>query len=112
MTEKSFSLEFLSSALQDITEIISSFIMLGSKQGAIRMKEKINKAADQIKRFPYSGVAVPDKKLSAFGFRMIIIEKYIMLYKVFDDESKVIVYHIFNGKTNYPSLMKSIYLGN
>ena len=76
------------------------------------MKEKLNKAADQIKRFPYSGVSIPDKKLSDFGFRMIVIEKYIMFYKVFDDESKVIVYHILNGKTNYPSLMKSIYFEN
>lgn len=109
---KDYSLEFLTSALQDLTEIISYFIMLGSKNGAVRMKDKFNKAAEQIQRFPYSGVSVPDDKLSKFGFRMIVIEKYIMFYKVFDDESKIIVYHILNGSTNYPTFFKRIYINN
>ena len=112
MTDNMFSIDFLSSALKDLTEIISSFVMLGSKEGAVRIKEKFNKASQQIQLFPYSGISVPDKKLSDFGFRMIVVEKYLMFYKVFDDESKVIVYHILNGKTNYPSMMKKIYFDN
>ena len=106
---QAYTIEFLSSALQDMTEIISSYLMLGSRQGAVRIKEKFNKAARQIQSFPYSGVTVPDDKLAKFGFRMIIIEKYLMFYKVFDDDSKVIVYHIINGTTNYPTFMKRIY---
>ena len=103
-----YSLEFLPSALQDMTEIISSFIMCGSKQGAVRIKEKFNNAATQIQTFPYSGLKIPDDKLSKSEFRMIIIEKYLMFYKVFEDERKIIVYHVFNGTRDYPSLMKRI----
>ncbi len=106
---KEFIIEFLPTALQDMTEIVSAFIMLGSKQGAIRIKDKFNEAAEQIQRFPYSGITVPDDKLSKSGFRMLVIEKYLMFYKIFDDEAKVIVYHVINGTRDYPTFMKRIY---
>ncbi len=104
-----YSLEFLPLALDDMTEIVSSFVMLESKQGAIRIKNKMNKAAEQIHTFPYSGVAVPDQKLAKLGFRMIVVEKYLMLYKVFEDEKRIIFYRVLNGKTNYPTLMYRLF---
>ena len=106
---KEYGIEFLSTAMQDMAEIVSTFIMLGSKQGAVRIKDRFNEAAEQLQRFPYSGITVPDDKLSSSGFRMFVIEKYLMFYKVFDDESKVIVYHIINGTRDYPTFMKRIY---
>lgn len=108
-TPETYFLEFLPAALNDMTEIISSFIMLDSKQGAVRIKGKMNKAAEQVLRFPYSGVAVPDQKLSKLGFRMIVVEKYLMFYKVFEDEKKIIFYRVLNGKTNYPTLMYRLF---
>ena len=104
-SNETFQIEFLSSALNDITEIISAFIMLGSKNGAIRMKEKINKAVQQLSVFPFSGVTVPDDKLARSGYRMIIIEKYLMFYRIFEDDKKVIIYRVLNGKINYPTLL-------
>ena len=104
-SNKTFQIEFLSSALNDITEIISAFIMLGSKNGAIHMKDKINKAAQQLSVFPFSGVTVPDDKLARSGYRMIIIEKYLMFYRIFEDDKKVIIYRVLNGKINYPTLL-------
>ena len=107
--KKEYVLAFLPTALQDMTEIISTFIMLGSPQGAVRIKDKFNKAAIQIQCFPYSGITVPDDKLAKFGFRMIVIEKYLLFYKVFEDEAKIIVYHILNGSIEYPTLMQHLY---
>lgn len=106
---KEYTLEFLPLALNDMTEIVSSFVMLGSKQGAIRIKDKMTKAAEQINSFPYIGVTVPDSKLSKLGFRMLVIEKYLMLYKVFEDEKKIVIYRILNGKTDYPTLMYKLF---
>ena len=104
-----YTIEFLPAALNDMTEIISSFVMLGSKQGAIRIKDKLNKAAEQISLYPYSGMSVPDPKLSKSGFRMIVAEKYLMFYKVFEEEKKITFYRVLNGKTNYPTLMHRLY---
>lgn len=104
-----YTLEFLPIALNDITEVISSFVMFGSKQGAIRIKDRINKAVEQILHFPYSGVTVPDPKMSKQGFRMIVVEKYLMFYRVFEAEKKIIFYRVLNGKRNYPTLMNRLY---
>ena len=108
-TANEYTLDFLPTALNDMTEIISSFVMLGSKQGAIRIKNKMNKAAEQILMFPFSGISGPDPKLSKLGFRMIVVEKYLMFYKVFEDEKKITFYRVLNGKTNYPALMNRLY---
>lgn len=104
-----YTVEFLSDALNDMTEVVSAFVMLGSRQGAIRIKEKFNRAAEQIQTFPYSGVTVPDKKLSESWFRMVIAEAYLMFYKVFEDERKVVFYRVLNGKRNYPALMTGLH---
>lgn len=109
MAENEYSIEFLSDALNDFTEIVSSFIMLDSKKGAVRIKNKIVKSAKQIQAMPYIGVTVPDEKMAKSGFRMMVIEKYLMFYKVFEDEKNVVIYRILNGKTNYPSLMNRLY---
>lgn len=108
-TADKYTVEFLSTALNDMTEIISSFVMLGSKQGAIRIKDKMNSAVGQILHFPYSGITVPELKMSKMGFRMVVVEKYLMFYKIFEDEKKVIFYRVLNGRTNYPSLMQRLH---
>lgn len=109
MTSNSFyHIEFLPAALHDMTEIISSFVMLGSRSKAVGIKEKINKAALQIARFPYSGVTICDKKLARSGYRMIAAEKYLMLYRIFEDENKAVFYRVLNGTIYYPNLLKRL----
>lgn len=108
-TADKYTVEFLPTALNDMTEIISSFVMLGSKQGAVRIKDKMNSAAEQIMHFPYSGITVPEPKMSKVGFRMVVVEKYLMFYKIFEDGKRVIFYCVLNGRTNYPTLMQRLY---
>lgn len=105
MAEYDYFIEFLPVAINDLTEIVSTYVMLGNKNGAVRIKNKMIKAVKQIQYMPYSGVVVPDDKMAKSGFRMVIIEKYLMFYKVFEDDKKVIIYRVLNGKTNYPNLM-------
>lgn len=104
-----YELRFLSTALDDMTEIVSSYVMLGSRQGAVRIKNKMTKAAEQIQLFPYSGVKLPDSKLAKLGFRMIIVEKYLMIYKVLEVEKKIVFYRVLDGKRDYPTLMNRFY---
>lgn len=108
-SNEKYNVEFLHIALNDIDEIIASYIAFDSKQGAERIKSKFIKAAKQIQQFPYSGIAVPDKKIAKSGFRMIIVENYLMFYKVFENEQKIIFYRVINEKTNYPTLFSRKY---
>ena len=81
MTE-AYDVQFLETALADMSEILESFIALGSRQGAVRLQQKIIKSAGLLELFPYAGSKVSDEKLAASGFRMVVIEKYLMFYKV------------------------------
>ncbi len=66
-----YELSFLSTALNDMTEIVSSYVML--------------------------------------GFRMVIVEKYLMIYKVLEVEKKIVFYRVLDGKRDYPTLMNRLY---
>lgn len=102
-----FSIEYLPSAREDIAGIISHFVRFGSRNGAQRIRKKIVKAGEQIQFMPYSGVAVPDDEMSRSGYRMVVIEKYLMIYKVLDKKEKVVVYRVLDGRTDYPKLFES-----
>lgn len=106
MAEYDYSIEYLPRARSDIYDLIATFALPGNKNGAIRIKNKLNKAAEQIRFMPHSGVAVPDTKMAKEGFRMVVIEKYLMFYKVFDDTKTVCIYRALNGKSNYPYLFE------
>ncbi|MDY3790875.1 MAG: type II toxin-antitoxin system RelE/ParE family toxin [Oscillospiraceae bacterium] len=103
-----FTVEFLTDAIDDLRQIITTFKMLCSRNGAVRINEKILKAANQLSTFPYSAPVVPDNKISASGSRMICVEQYLMFYKVFESEKKIVIYRILNGKRNYPTLMNRL----
>ena len=43
MAEYDYFIEFLPVAINDLTEIVSTYVMLGNKNGAVRIKNKMIK---------------------------------------------------------------------
>lgn len=107
MEENEYSIDYLSAAREDISRIISNFVMLGSTNGAQRIRMKIVNAGKQIQFMPYSGVTVPDDQMARNGYRMIVIEKYLMIYRVLEEGKKVVVYRILDDRTDYPRLFET-----
>ena len=105
---ENYQIEYLPIAVQDMNEIVSSFLMMGSKNGAIRIKDKMKQAAQRLGTFPRISITVPYEALAKIGYRMTVIEDYLMFYRVFDDEKKIIIYRVLNGKMDYPSILKRI----
>ena len=105
---ENYKIEYLPIAVQDMNEIVSSFLMMGSKNGAIRIKDKMKQAAQRLGTFPRMSITVPDEALAKIGYRMTVVEDYLMFYRVFDDEKKIIIYRVLNGKMDYPSIMKRL----
>lgn len=97
----------LDSAKDDMLNITSHFVMFGSIQGAKRIREKFAKGREQLSLFPYSAPAIRDPKLERIGIRVLVIENYLMIYKVFDDEKKVLVYRVIDGRQDYYATMKA-----
>lgn len=92
---------FLQTALDDLEEIVL-YISKDSKQSAIEMHDKIIQIANKLESFPKLGIQVPDKKMSARGFRMIAVEKYLLFYKVYPGE--VCVLRVLHGARDYSIL--------
>lgn len=109
MPEYDYTIELLPPVKSDVSEIIARFIMFGSENGAKRIREKLTKTLERIRFQPYSGVAAADKSLAKAGFRVVVVERYLIFYKVFENEKKVSVYRILNGKTNYITFLKRHY---
>lgn len=100
-----YKITFLHSALEDLEEIVL-YISKDSKENAMAMHDKIIELATKLEDFPKLGVQVPDKKMSARGFRMIAVDKYILFYKVYSQE--ICVLRVLHGARDYSILFSQI----
>ena len=98
---ETYDVRFLREALEDLEEIIL-YIAQDSPQAALHMHDKIIEKANDLTIFPKRGRLVPDKKMSAAGYRMLGVKPYIAFYRVV--ECSVFIYRVLHGATNYPIL--------
>ena len=96
-----YNVVFLQDAFDDLEEIII-FISKDNKVAALKLHDKIMEITDKLKTFPKLGVLVPNKKISDYGFRMIIVDKYILFYKIYDKEINIL--RILHGARDYKSI--------
>ncbi|EGW37666.1 plasmid stabilization system family protein [Desulfosporosinus sp. OT] len=68
------------------------------------MIDKIINKIDTLAELPFIGKIVQDNELAKQEYRMLIIDSYIIFYKVIDDE--VVVYRVLHGMRDYPDLLK------
>lgn len=101
--EIKYRVEFLQPALDDLEEIILH-IARDSKAAAMKMHDKIVAAAYRLETFPKLGIPVPDKKMREGGFRMLIIDKYILFYKIYGDMINIL--RLVHGSRDYPQLFE------
>ena len=103
--DRQYDIEYLPAAVRDISHIIAAFAALSGKSSALRIKSVFDKKAQSISLFPYSAIPVPIDSLAKKGFHMAIAEDYLMIYRVFESESKVIFYRVLNGRTDYTNVL-------
>jgi addiction module RelE/StbE family toxin len=98
-----YKVEFLQTALDDLEEIILH-IAKDNKTAAMKLHDKIIAAAYRLETFPKLGITVPDKKMRDGGFHMLIIEKYILFYKIYGDTINIL--RLAHGARDYPILFE------
>lgn len=102
---ENYKVVFLQTALDDLEEIVL-YIAKDSKNSAIKLRDKIVECASQLQTFPKLGLPVPDRKIGESGFRMLIVQKYLLFYKIYGDEINIM--HILHGARDYPMLFSKI----
>lgn len=87
-------------AENDLKEIIE-YISFESIRNAETIYRKIQRAIKQLEDFPQSGILPKDQTLINRGYRMLIVEKYLIFYIC---EQEVIIIGIIHGAQKYAHL--------
>lgn len=97
-------LVILESAQRELEEIAMVHLNLVGPNSARKITDRILDTLSRLETFPLSGPEAWDRELKLQGYRYVIADKYICLYRVIGDD--VFVYHIAHGASNYPTLFK------
>lgn len=97
--------ELLPPAWLDVEKISDFHLEKVGADSAQRVTDKILDGVEGLAEFPLMGPPHPDPELAIQGYRKLVLTKtYVAVYRVIDNV--VLIYHIVNGTTDYPKLLK------
>ena len=91
-------------ALQDMLDISDYHYNKVGETSALRALDALQEHIDQLAQFPRMGEEHPDKYLNALGFRKLVHDNHIVIYRI--DTAQVIVERIVWACSNYPGLFR------
>lgn len=77
----------------------------GSVDIALNYLEKIETAIHRLEIFPMSGSVPKYSILRKQGYRVLIVEKHLVFYKVDEKEMIVTIYAVVDGRQEYRNLL-------
>ncbi|WP_199229097.1 type II toxin-antitoxin system RelE/ParE family toxin [Sporanaerobacter acetigenes] len=72
---------------------------------ALRYLEEIETVINHLQEFPNSGSIPRYSILKKQGYRVVIVEKHLVFYKVNEEDKTVIIYAIVDGRREYKNLI-------
>ena len=105
MADARYAVRILEPAQSELEEIASLYCSLAGTESARRITDGIYDALEQLSQFPFSGPCIRDPELRGLGYRFVVVEKYIVIYRLI--EKTVVIYHIFDGRSDYPTLFRT-----
>ena len=89
-------------ALQDILAISDYHFDKVGETSALRAIDELQDHIEKLAQFPRMGEEHPDSYLNALGFRKIVHDNHIVIYRI--DSESVIIARIVWASSNYPEL--------
>ncbi len=90
------------SAKSDIDEIFTYIIgELNNTSAAVRFADEVDEKIDMLTRQPKMFSFSWDERLAEKGFRRVVIQNYVLLYRVYDEAKQVLVARLLYGKREY-----------
>lgn len=94
----------LDPAQGELEDIARLYLSLAGPDYARKITNRLYDALEHLARFPLSGPPMWDAELRRLGFRFLVVDKYIAIYRPVGE--LVVVYHIFDGRSDYPTLFR------
>jgi len=77
----------------------------GNVEIALEYLEKIETAINRLQEFPESGSIPRYSILKKQGYRVVIVERHLVFYKINEVDKLVIIYAILDGRREYRNLI-------
>lgn len=97
-----FKVQILPTAWEDLKRIEDWYFVQFGSETALKVSDHILDAVERLEMFPDSGSLLPDEWLNKQGYRMVICEKQVAIYRLIGQT--VYIYHIADTKTEYTKL--------
>ena len=97
-----YKVEILPTAWEDLKRIEDWYLIQFDTNTALKVSDGILDTIARLELFPDSGSLTPDEWLNDMGYRMVICEKHVAVYRIID--RTVYVYHIADTRTEYTKL--------
>lgn len=97
-----YKLRFLGPAEADLLSI-SDYIAEDNPRAAHKMLERFEKAIRRLELSPFAGRIPDDDELRNRSYRMLIVGKYIVFYKI--KEQALEIHRIIHGARDYKHLL-------
>ena len=97
-----YKIEILPSAWEDLKVIEDYYLINFDAETAIKVSDLILDVIERLEDFPQSGSLTPDKWFNEQGYRMVICEKQVAIFRLI--EKTVYVYHIADTRSEYTKL--------
>jgi len=101
-----YRVELLTTAQHELDEIASVHMKLVGPISAQKISDQIYNSLEKLEVFPDMGIECRDKYLAALGYRMLISGDYLCFYRLIGEI--VYVYHIVDGRSDYPKLLSDL----
>ncbi|MEG1271465.1 MAG: type II toxin-antitoxin system RelE/ParE family toxin [Ruthenibacterium sp.] len=98
-----YKIELLAPAWRELDAIAEMHLALVGARSAAKITDSILDALMKLGDVPLAGMKVKNKELAEQGYRMLIVGNYLCFYKF--DAVTVTVFHIVDGRKNYPRLL-------
>ena len=99
---KKYRIKYLPVAQRDLFEIIE-YIKIDSPDSALSFLNRFDKAVVKLENFPLMGTSPKDNRLQSLGYRILVIDNYLVFYVV--KNSIVEIRRILHGKRMYSFLL-------
>ena len=100
----SFKIIYYPTATEDIIGILD-YISIDDPPSTIKLIDKINESIGSLALFPYLGTVLRDFYLKSKGYRMLIIDSYIVFYLVIESSQVIEIMRVVSSKQNYKTFL-------
>ena len=97
-----YRIEIRPEAHEDLKSIEDWSLLNFGWETALKTLDGLFRGMSRLKEFPDSGSLTPDKMLNEAGYRMVIVGRHVIIYKVIGET--VFVYRVLDTRRQYTRL--------